>query len=396
MVKALSKKQIWDGWQMVRFGDVAKNSIERVSPEPEDSNTFIGLEHLVPGNLRINNFGSRTDLKAQALRIKKGDILFPKRNTHLRRVAISPHDCVGSADFIVIQPQKKDWFVAGLLKFIMQTDHFHDFAISNSAGSLSKRTKWKVLVGYEFPLPPIEIQKKALTYFKKLETCICHAEKCMLATLKAQKKVRFEIYSKMEKDGLNNKNDIKSITLKNAGQWLSGGTPSKKEPSYWGNEIPWFCPKDMKTPVLENSTLKITELGSEHGAKVVPPESILLVVRGMILVHTFPVGITAAKGAFNQDIKALIPGEKFLPRFLFHWFREKEHYFLSRVTTASHGTKRLSSDVIYNTQVPVATLQIQYQIANILDRFDHVYDVLSKKRDHFIKLKQALYEEALS
>ncbi len=36
-------------------------------------------------------------------------------------------------------------------------------------------------------------------------------------------------------------------TLENVGDWKSGGTPSKANPAYWGDEVAWLCPKDMKS-----------------------------------------------------------------------------------------------------------------------------------------------------
>src|SRR5664280_1014495 len=33
--------------------------------------------------------------------------------------------------------------------------------------------------------------------------------------------------------------------------WLSGGTPSKANPGFWGGDIPWITPKDMKVDLLE-------------------------------------------------------------------------------------------------------------------------------------------------
>jgi type I restriction enzyme S subunit len=51
----------------------------------------------------------------------------------------------------------------------MLSEAFHDFAIANSAGSLSKRTKWKLIAEFEFPLPPIERQKEILEVLEKLE-----------------------------------------------------------------------------------------------------------------------------------------------------------------------------------------------------------------------------------
>jgi type I restriction enzyme, S subunit len=44
--------------------------------------------------------------------------------------------------------------------------------------------------------------------------------------------------------------------------------------------------------------------GSE--VKLIPSQSLLYVVRGMILAHSFPVAVTRQEVTINQDMKALV------------------------------------------------------------------------------------------
>ena len=71
--------------------------------------------------------------------------------------------------------------------------------------------------------------------------------------------------------------------------WQSGGTPSKATPSYWAGNIPWVTPKDMKWFDLKTTTDYLTRAGVAAGSKVAPESATYIVVRGMILAHTFPV-----------------------------------------------------------------------------------------------------------
>ena len=54
----------------------------------------------------------------------------------------------------------------------MNTDEFWAFAISNAAGTMSKRVKWRDLATYSLELPDIKIQAKILEVFKQLETTL--------------------------------------------------------------------------------------------------------------------------------------------------------------------------------------------------------------------------------
>src|SRR5690606_37965542 len=72
----------------------------------------------------------------------------------------------------------------------------------------------------------------------------------------------------------------------------SGGTPSKREGTYWAGGLPWFSPKDLKHDDLFDSEDHINELVlSETSLKLLPPNTVVIVVRGMILAHTFPVSV---------------------------------------------------------------------------------------------------------
>ena len=89
------------------FKDIAFNSTEKRIPVEEDRLSYIGLEHLDSRKLAVTRCGSDVPLKGEKLVMKKGDILFGKRNTYLKRVAIAPHDGLFSAHGMVLRPNEK-------------------------------------------------------------------------------------------------------------------------------------------------------------------------------------------------------------------------------------------------------------------------------------------------
>ena len=95
--------------------------------------------------------------------------------------------------------------------------------------------------------------------------------------------------------------------LADLGVFLGGGTPSKGNDAFWGGEVPWVSPKDMKVDVIEGSRDWITDAAvSGSSVKLIPSGSLLMVTRGMILAHSFPVALTARQVTVNQDMKALV------------------------------------------------------------------------------------------
>lgn len=175
MAIKLSEKQIKDGWQIVKFGEIAKNISKRVEPSKTDLEIYIGLEHLDPQSLRITRRGVPADVKGQKLLVQSRQIIFGKRRAYQKKVAIADFDGICSAHAMVLE-EVVGKIIPGLLPFFMQSDMFMDRAVAISEGSLSPTIKWKTLAIQEFPLPPIKRQKEILEVLEKLEDGISLSE----------------------------------------------------------------------------------------------------------------------------------------------------------------------------------------------------------------------------
>ena len=146
-------------WKTFRFEEFAENVRETVDPTFEDSERYIGLEHLDTGSLHIHRWGTDIILKGKKLRMKKGDILFAKRNAYLRRVSIAPFDGIFSAHGMVLRP-KEDVILPEYFPHFLQSEIFFEHALAISVGSLSPTINWKTLAKQEFSLPPNNEQRR--------------------------------------------------------------------------------------------------------------------------------------------------------------------------------------------------------------------------------------------
>lgn len=157
------------GWRTVAFGDVVRLSTERSStPESDGFARFVGLEHIEPGDLRIRRWGDITDGTTFTNVFRQGQVLFGKRRAYQRKVAVADFNGVCSGDIYVLEPKGKD-LLPELLPFICQTDAFFEHAVGTSAGSLSPRTNWISLAGFEFALPAIAEQRRLVHVLQACE-----------------------------------------------------------------------------------------------------------------------------------------------------------------------------------------------------------------------------------
>jgi len=180
-----------------------------------------------------------------------------------------------------------------------------------------------------------------------------------------------------------------------------GGTPSKSVQEFWDGDIPWICPKDMKRKYLKSSIFQITpEAVKNSSAKIIDERSILFVVRGMILSHTFPVSINTKNVTVNQDMKALTPYIIGIDEFIALSLTGSSKSILKRVRTSTHGTCRLESDVYFNWPIALPTYEEQQKILvkveKLLALCDELETQITQNQTHAEQLMQAVLKEAFS
>ena len=146
---------------MVKFGEVVKN-VNLVDRDPETTGIerIVGLDHIDPDNLHIRRWNSIEEGTSFTRRFVPGQTLFGKRRAYQRKVAYAEFEGICSGDILTFEPKDKKVLLPELLPFICQSSVFFDHALGTSAGSLSPRTNWTALKNFEFPLFPLDEQKR--------------------------------------------------------------------------------------------------------------------------------------------------------------------------------------------------------------------------------------------
>jgi len=155
----MTSQNLKPGWQMVQFGNIAENIAVRVDPSEAQTDVYVGLEHLDPESLHLRKWGHPSDVTGQKLAFEKGDVIFGRRRAYQRKLAVAEFDGICSAHAMVVRA-KPEMILPEFLPFFLQSDMFMERAIEISVGSLSPTINWKTLRVQEFPLPPIEEQKR--------------------------------------------------------------------------------------------------------------------------------------------------------------------------------------------------------------------------------------------
>jgi type I restriction enzyme, S subunit len=147
-------------WNCVAFGDVVRNVNTTVRDlDSSGIDRVIAMEHLDPGDLKINRWGTTGNGTTFTRRVKPGQTLFGKRRAYQRKVAYVDFDAICSGDILTFEADASQ-LLPEFLPFLVQSDGFFDHALGTSAGSLSPRTNWGALADFEFDLPPLDEQKR--------------------------------------------------------------------------------------------------------------------------------------------------------------------------------------------------------------------------------------------
>jgi len=180
------------------------------------------------------------------------------------------------------------------------------------------------------------------------------------------------------------------VPLGKLGDIYSGATPSKAKPEYWVGNIPWISPKDMKRFYINDAEDNVSESAiSETNLKLVPAGSLLVVVRGMILAHSFPVALTTSEVTINQDMKALVLPEE-IKEFTLLYMRAMKNSFVALVDRSSHGTCKLVSAKLWTFIVEYPPLAEQHRIVAKVEELMALCDQLKARLAAANQLQQKL------
>lgn len=240
-----------------KFSEIAYNITDKKMPEPGDEKTYIGLEHLDSGSLAVTRWGSEVALKGQKLVMKKGDILFGRRNTYLKRAAIAPHDGIFSAHGMIFRP-RTEVIDADYFPFFIASDYFLNAAIRISVGSLSPTVNWKTLKELEFDIPDLERQKKNAILLKTANETKERYQALLEKTDELVKSQFIELFG----DPVENVNNWTKLTVKEAvekgiiARPLDGnhGAKHPKGDDYVESGVPFLMAQDLKDKRVDFSS----------------------------------------------------------------------------------------------------------------------------------------------
>jgi type I restriction enzyme S subunit len=171
----------------------------------------------------------------------------------------------------------------------------------------------------------------------------------------------------------------------------SGGTPSRKQPSYFDGDIPWLKSGELENGLVRCAEEFITEEGlNNSSAKIIPKDTLLIALYG---ATAGKVGILGIDAAINQAICAIFTPPEADTKYLFWFFR---HYRDELLNARIGGAQpNLSQRILKKVQIPLPPLAEQRCIVAEVEQRLSVADEMEKAVEQSLKRAERLRQSIL-
>jgi len=159
---------------------------------------------------------------------------------------------------------------------------------------------------------------------------------------------------------------------------VSGGTPSRANPAYWGGDIPWVKTANIRNGCISAADIdeRITEAGLRgSSARIVPAGTILMAMYGQGGTRG-RVSILELDAAINQACAAIVLRDGIDRDYVFQVLRHQ--YAAIRRLSNSGSQENLSAELLRSIGLPLPAIADQRRIAATLGTWDSAIDTTER------------------
>lgn len=399
--KYIDSGQEWLGavpahWSVKRLGHFFDERREKAS-DTEFEPLSVTMKGIVP---RLET-AAKTQDGDNRKKVLKGDFVINSRSDRKGSSGVAPMDGSVSLICIVAKPKGiEPVYAHHLLRSVPFQEEFY----RNGKGIVADlwSTGYSEMKNIVIPVPTADEQQQIACFLDhetaKIDALI--AEQQRLIELLKEK--RQAVISHSVTKGLNPNAPMKDSgvewlgevpahwrvrRLKNIVTTRGGGTPSKEVSEFWEGPIPWVSPKDMKSERIVDTIDHVSDAAiSNSSLSLIEPGAVLIVVRGMILLHSVPVAVNDVAVTINQDMKALYANKCITGNYLAGLLRGVKSAIFDYVDSSAHGTRKIEWERMEMMEVPVPPLSEQAAIEEFICKSISSIDLLINESEAAVKL----------
>ena len=220
----------------------------------------------------------------------------------------------------ILRVDEKQIIPAYLYYYLKTPNIKKDVRDNYGSGSAIPRIVLKDFKRMTVSYPPLPIQRKIASILSSLDDKI----ETNNAICRNLEELMESMYNKLFVENYNS--EWKQGTISDLGRIVGGGTPSKKEPSYYTQQgISWITPKDLSrntAKFIQRGEVDITQEGlNASGATIMPAGTVLFSSRA-------PIGymaIACNDVTTNQGFKSVIPHDFVGSAYLYYFLKANKN-----------------------------------------------------------------------
>jgi len=178
--------------------------------------------------------------------------------------------------------------------------------------------------------------------------------------------------------------------------FISGGTPSTKEPKFWNGDIPWIRSVHITKYYIDYSSVEqyVTKEGLENSAANIVPRNNLIVATRVGIGKS---AINLIDVAINQDLTGIVLDKSKVDPVFIVWYLYSPK-IIKLFESFSRGTtiKGVTQSSLRNLLTPLPPLEEQQKIAEILSTTDKKLELERNEKTRLEKIKQGLMDLLLT
>ncbi|MHB1398682.1 MAG: restriction endonuclease subunit S [Trichloromonadaceae bacterium] len=309
-------------------------------------------------------YGTKNRIRPEGLKksrfVREGDFLLTNSMSFGRPYILKTSGCIHDG-WLVLSPREgnvhPDFFYYLLGSEVL----FREFS-KRAAGAVVKNLNTNLVSSVEVPLPPLAEQKRIAAILDAADTLRAKRRE----TLAQLDTLLQSTFIEMFGDPVTNPKGWKTTRIGDCGEVITGNTPSREKPEYYGSQIEWIKSDNINDPSFMLTPAE--ECLSSEGmkvARVAPKGSILVTCIAGSPSCIGNAGIANRKVAFNQQINAFVPSKQILMWYAFGVFWAGKRLIQKASTNSMKGM--VSKSAFCGVQIPLPPLDLQRRFAVIVE-----------------------------
>jgi len=355
-------------WKNIKLKDLCEVFDDGNWIESKDQSND-GYRLIQTGNIKTGSFANRenksryisekTFKKLKCKEIYSGDLLVSRLPDPIGRACIIPSlskRSITSVDCTIIRVKKN--ILSKYLNYVMQSSQYFSDIKRKVSGATRQRISKKNLGEILIPTPTLTEQKQIIN---KLDSIFFEINSSIL--IEKNKLSKTDSISDSVLNSVLN-NNWEMVSLGDVLKTSSGGTPLKSKKDYYeSGKISWLKSGAVCEKEILSSKTFITQKGLDNSsAKIFPKNTVLVAMYGATAGQ---VGILRFEASTNQAVCGIYPNNKYLPEFLFYYFKFIKNDLLKK--TSGVAQPNLSQLKIKETNLPKINIEEQNKKIKELD-----------------------------